>query len=298
MCWDVWLWGLAHDVPQSSGLRHEAPPRHPRSLPVPSETSCLWIVLGRVRTCSFAAPLAGALRAQLRLRGGVSCVAQELQLCPCHGCRVPMPEAGRKAGRALQALELLLMRTTPTVSISKPAPGVVQRAEETRELPEPTPRSPALTPVSFLSSQGRSFWRRPQTNSRWRRRRSAAGCWARSWRARGSSMRLGARGWTLAALAGWPMAASATPSSPLGNAAAGPCRASKPSSSSATRRDSPMPRADTMRTASEVKRGPPRPAPAPGQGSAGGFGSLQAGPCVPGGCGVPAPAHPCAKRWA
>ncbi|PKK17184.1 brevican [Columba livia] len=39
-----------------------------------------------------------------------------------------------------------------------------------------------------------------------------------------------------------------------GNAAAGPCRVSKPSSSSATRRDSPMPRADTMRTAFEACR--------------------------------------------
>lgn len=177
--------------------------------------------------------------------------------CACAGRPDTGSEAGREAGRTLHLLVLLLAGTTLEVLISKPAPGVVQSTEEVRGLPQPMPPSPVLTLVSFLSLQGRSFWRQPQTNSHWRRRRHVAGRWVRSWQARGSSTQLGAQGWMPVVLAGWPTAVSATPSSPPENAAAGPCRVSKPSSSSATRQDSLMPRADTMRTAFEVKRGTP-----------------------------------------
>uniref|UniRef100_A0A8B9QLK4 Brevican n=1 Tax=Apteryx owenii TaxID=8824 RepID=A0A8B9QLK4_APTOW len=132
--------------------------------------------------------------------------------------------------------------------------------------------APALTPPSSPRWQGRSFWRRRRINSPWRKPRRAAGRWEPSWPARASSTRPGAAAWTPAAPAGWPTAASATPSSRRGNAAAGACRESKPSSSSGTRRDSPMPAADTMPTAFEVKepappgRGTRSPRPLPGRG--------------------------------
>lgn len=121
------------------------------------------------------------------------------------------------------------------------------------------PLSPSLShllmPASFLSLQGKYFWRQPRTSLPWRRRRHGAGRRVRCWRARGSCMQPGVQGWMPATRAGWLMAASAIPSSPRGSAVEEPCRVSKPSSSFATRRDSPMPRADTMRTATEVTGG-------------------------------------------
>lgn len=116
-----------------------------------------------------------------------------------------------------------------------------------------------LMPVSFLSLQGKYFWRQPRTSLPWRRRWRGAGRRVRCWRAQDSSTQPGVQGWMPATPAGWLMAASAIPSSPRGSAAEEPCRVSKPSSSIATRRDSPTHRADTMRTASEVTRGAAAP---------------------------------------
>lgn len=70
--------------------------------------------------------------------------------------------------------------------------------------------------------------------------------------AQANCMQPGMVAWTDAALAGWLMAACATPSSRLANAVVGVCQESRPFSSFPTRLASPASRTASMSTASEV----------------------------------------------